>query len=316
MISIPLPLNIYGIEQKIRVLIREPPVFKTLAGEPSKFNRVCSALDVIGDTCVAIKEYNDIASNCSLQFHYLTTYGVLQVLQVQQNAVQDLADTLNVRLNSNKKLDRIRRIRARTVGHPTRGKVDKVDISGFISRMSLTLRGFDLLTMHSDGKYIIERVNLAELIHQQSEEVAKQLIYVEETLKAEQEQHRAMYRDTKLTEILHPTIPYMLSKAYEALNHEDHIPVARAGLQTTKNCLVKLRKKIEERDIYQKQTLDNWFNDAFYAIDKLLCDLTDSGWDRLNKYDVQIYTTYLEHKYDELRRIAAEIDEEYERYPE
>ena len=66
--------------------------------DESRFSKLCSALDVVGDTEAAIASYlgaeNDSGSTGDL---YLRFYGILQVLAVQQDALKHIAESLHAR---------------------------------------------------------------------------------------------------------------------------------------------------------------------------------------------------------------------------
>ncbi|MFH1733652.1 MAG: hypothetical protein ABIE92_02995, partial [bacterium] len=94
-----------------------------------KWARICSALDTIEDTEEAIYYYNE---NLSVELGdfgllYLSVYGVLQSLFVQQDAARHLCEALSSELNEKyefkkeQNLERIRTIRNETIGHPTKG---------------------------------------------------------------------------------------------------------------------------------------------------------------------------------------------------
>ena len=60
------------------------------------FHVVCSALDVIGDTTMAIHAYSALPDEKDHGVLYLQLYGLLQALVIQQDAVQHILDTLKI----------------------------------------------------------------------------------------------------------------------------------------------------------------------------------------------------------------------------
>src|SRR5262245_41556966 len=120
-------------EQRVRELVNVPRRQAALLQNKQSWIRLCSAMDAIGDTQMAIRSYLDDPAhkNGSDGRAYLLVYGILQVLYVQQDAVGTLSKVLNIPFTLPAELEEIRDIRNDSIGHPTgRG--------GFISRITLS----------------------------------------------------------------------------------------------------------------------------------------------------------------------------------
>jgi hypothetical protein len=82
------------LEQEIRDLINSPRRHFQLSRNKAAFNKVCSSLDVLGDTEVAFSAYLEGEEHISSGEGYLIVYGVLQALFLQQYAVRHLHQAL------------------------------------------------------------------------------------------------------------------------------------------------------------------------------------------------------------------------------
>lgn len=301
------------LEGGIRELINEPWKHKSLQEKPRQFIKACSALDIIGDTAIAIDTFVDNPDVRSLGERYIRIYGLLQIFQVQQDAAKYLADALEIKLTRNKKLEGIKALRHRATGHPVERRSNNVRMSTFIGRASLTSTGFDLMTVGSDGNFHVESVNLMEIVKKQEKGICEQLSHIYQQLRKEVQEHKMIHRAEKLVDILHPSIPYMLGKVYEALHRQDMLPDAEKNLEIVQSMFGELRDTISRRNLYDNDQIHRWFDDVMYALDVLISDINDNTWEKLKEYDVVIYTHYIEHKHNELRKLAADIDEYYQK---
>ena len=84
----------------------------------ANFNEACSALDVIGDTELALQEFK--LKNCFMGISYILAYGVLQTIFLQQDAIKHLALSLKLPFQLPPELREIRELRNDATGHPTK----------------------------------------------------------------------------------------------------------------------------------------------------------------------------------------------------
>jgi hypothetical protein len=95
--AVPTVVDMSGVLAAIsefRDLVNQPRLQQVLMKDLPRWGKLCSAMDVIEDTGMAIRSYSsgeDIRDKGKL---YLETYGVLQALVVQQDAVLDLCGAL------------------------------------------------------------------------------------------------------------------------------------------------------------------------------------------------------------------------------
>ena len=116
--------KIRDLEIKIRDFINHYRNNHVLVQDLVKWNILCSSLDVVGDTELAIESYKGLKTE-DVGFNYLAVYGILQVLYVQQDAVLHIFQSLDI---SPKLVDsailtdvmHVRGIRNKATGHPTK----------------------------------------------------------------------------------------------------------------------------------------------------------------------------------------------------
>lgn len=144
-----------------------------------------SSLDVIEDTQMAIDSYFkrnvlDGSGEC-----YVKVYGILQVLFVQQDAVEHLFEALGQNWPDIPELEKIRRIRNDAVGHPTkRGRGTGAKLSfHFILHATLTQAGFQLISEREGADDIFEDVKIRQLFDDQAFHLTQQMTGLVATLR-------------------------------------------------------------------------------------------------------------------------------------
>ena len=86
---------------EVRGLVNEGRKHHELCQDKAKFSQICSSMDVIEDTEQAITAFQRTDFGRNVALGYLTIYGVLQALFLQQDAVANLHEARKV-----KKLER------------------------------------------------------------------------------------------------------------------------------------------------------------------------------------------------------------------
>ena len=111
------------LESKIREYINVSRRQCQVIDNKANWQKLCSALDLIGDTELAIEAYPSLCSDKSDGESYLIVYGILQTLLLQQDAAMHIAEALGLKkIIRPKQLDEIRIIRNSAAGHPTSQK--------------------------------------------------------------------------------------------------------------------------------------------------------------------------------------------------
>jgi len=140
--------RISALEQKIRDDSNNGNLYERLfADHPDEWNALCVAMDTLGDTCLALKYYQDFGIGNEEGEKYLKLYGLLQAVFLQQDAIRQLYETFlktELRPHAGSFWMRIRELRNLTVGHPIeKGKTDTKRC--FISRVTIHSGGFQLI---------------------------------------------------------------------------------------------------------------------------------------------------------------------------
>lgn len=135
---------------------------------------LCSSMDVIGDTTLAISNFRKKGIGSKDGEKYLRLYGVLQSIFLQQDAIKFLYKTIKNSCDNKNVLKKwgeclpdtwkeIRKYRNLIVGHPVdnssyeEGKTKRV----MISRMTISDNGFQLVMFDPDNpKVEFKNVNL------------------------------------------------------------------------------------------------------------------------------------------------------------
>ncbi|MBI4338154.1 MAG: hypothetical protein HY683_10050 [Chloroflexi bacterium] len=175
-------ISVRDCEERLREVVNHPGVQRELIKDTRKWQQICSSMDVIGDTDAAIAAYQQLDSVDDTGSLYLITYGVLQVLVVQQDAVTHAAEAVGFPCSFSDEVRRIRTIRNCAIGHPTKRRSGTSTESFGIIRVSLKHAGFTLYSFDWDGGTPSQDVNLLELIDKQGREMCDALTGIAEHL--------------------------------------------------------------------------------------------------------------------------------------
>jgi hypothetical protein len=305
--------DLQDLQQQIRGFINSPRKQAGLLNDSAAWNKLCSALDVIGDTELAIDAYLTRQPTADVGESYLIVYGILQVLLTQQDAVKHLCESLSIKVAFPKALQRIREIRSNAVGHPTEGRENKASKSNFILPLYLSERGFMLVTVFSDDRpYSRIPVLIPDLINEQRQLLNKTLSDTVEKLRSEEMDHREQHRETKLRDLFPRAMNYYFQKIYEATRGEQKFPLGSSHLSLVEECLSRFRRALQERKEWGiHDSISYHFELIEYPLSELKQYFSDKSASKLNDKDAYIIATFLEAQIKHFETIAAEIDETY-----
>jgi hypothetical protein len=189
--------------QAIRDIINKPRKQYLLMKKLGIWFQLCSCLDIIGDTDLAIKAYINKECGTSKGATYLAVYGLLQALFMQQDALMNLGESLgfDYKLENYPRLKEIREIRNVSIGHPTKHNRKKSTSYHFISRISFSLTGFDLLSIDENGASRFEPISIPDLISDQQKYASTILMSIIGHLEQEEASHKEQFRVEKLAAI-------------------------------------------------------------------------------------------------------------------
>jgi hypothetical protein len=158
--------TIHDRMREIRSLVNEGRKHYELTQNKGKFSQVCSSLDAIEDSEQAIAAFGRSDFGDDVALGYLVIYGVLQATFLQQDAAWNLCDAIGVPKDkaAYPSLAELREIRNASIGHPTKQDHKKPTAYSHITQMTMSIRGFDLLTFKADGSYEPRQVDLPRLL--------------------------------------------------------------------------------------------------------------------------------------------------------
>ncbi|MFX0201940.1 MAG: hypothetical protein ACFFCW_38000 [Candidatus Hodarchaeota archaeon] len=308
--------------QEIRDLINEPRKQHILLKNEPAWSQLCSALDVIGDSTLAIESYSTRSIESEPGQMYLLVYGLMQALVLQQDAVRDMCEALGFKedIRSYPLLFEIRRIRHDTAGHPTKTLATKNRFEAYhhISRITLRQDGFQLLSSYRNGSFETRDISIPKLLNDQKKYVTRILRKIVRLLKTEITAHKKKFQKEKLVECFPHVWSYHASKLAEGTYKQGkwNAMWAFESLRSLENMLEVFREALARRGI-DLDTYDSvkWLYDELeYSLSELrnfFEAVKEKKESSLNHRAAYIFTYYIRARIGELRKIAEEIDENY-----
>ena len=299
------------LEDSVRNHINTHRYQSVLLEDTDGWNQICSSLDVIGDTVCSIESYHSQPFPDEIGMKYIVTYGILQALFIQQDALRHLSEAFEIEYQVNPILKEIRENRNAAIGHPTKQNRGGECYYNHVSRISLSKSGFDLLRFSRSRPHEMVRVDILAAIEQQLICISDDYNRITEKLSEIDRMHREKFKNSPLQDIFHSAMGYSFEKIASGIyahslgdrdfGHSNLLMVTKA-YQRFENAL----KERNELTSYTEFDLKEYF----HALDKLDQYFTGkSEW--LEEADARIYHAYLLHQHDHFVQIAKEIDQEY-----
>jgi hypothetical protein len=306
--------------EKIRDFINEPRARYALLKNLGLWHQLCSALDVVEDSDLAIASFSAGEFPATDGARYLAVYGLLQALFLQQDAVFNICESLGIpeKLESYPGLKEIREIRNASTGHPTKKERPKSQPTSyhFISRPTLTLNGFELHSSYGDGTIDFKSISIPELIAEQRRYVSHILGSVVTELKRREAAHKEKFKMEKLASLFPPSLRYALSKILESTGRADLAPVGEVSLKSINQTLQAFREALQKRGI-ELDTYDS-INHIYAELQYPIAELerffqsTKAGEQpNINEKTAYIFAFFVRAQFDELKQMAQEIDDYY-----
>ncbi len=322
-------LKITKISHQIRELFNNSTIKKTQVysrKQSGDWNQFCSALDTLEDTCLAIENFQKGPNDFFIKNPYLATYGFLQALFIQQDAVNFLKISLfgessEIKWFKDKKyseLSKIRQIRNETIGHPVKkennGRKSKYEndeiTSCTIDRSSLSKDGFQyILWMNSKTDH--KKINFSEIISQQDKHLGGELEMVMKEIQKEEKQHKATFKNEKLADLLNENSLYQINLIY-GVQRDDHL--AWPSFDHYYKLYKKIKKGLEDRYGKFGETLripgtEEVIKKLDYVFSKIE---TFKNTGNFENYELEIYVDALDTGIKELKTHLTEVDQEFE----
>ena len=308
--------QMYKYTQEIRDFINKPIKQFNLLKNHKFWNQLCSSLDVIGDSDLAIAAYTNSEFGTDDGEKYLGLYGVLQALFLQQDAVTNLCESLGLpnNLTSHPKLKEIRDIRNDSIGHPTkRGNYKSYH---FISRATITKSGFPLISDYGNNKTTFRDISVIDLINEQRKYLSEILKKVINVLTAEEKAHKEKFKIEKLEAVFPATFSYYIEKIFENVGKSEHAQLGLMHVELVKEVMDKLKESLQKRGIeidtydsikYLYELLEYPITELKLYFDRLIAKTEP----RINDKTAYIFAYFIREQLSELKEIAKELDDEY-----
>lgn len=298
-------------EKSVREHINTTRYQSELLKNVNNWNQICSSLDTIGDTLYSIKDYIESEYPINIGLKYIFTYGILQTLFIQQDAMKHLSEAFKIEYTASIKLLEIRALRNAAIGHPTKNNVQKVTYYNYISRMSMSKWRFSLLRSSEKKSHEFIDVNLISILKDQTHEIENSYNLLANKLIEVDKMHRKKYKETLIANIFHSTIGYFFEKVYEGI----HSP-SDQNRDFALNMLIAIEETYNkfEMALLERNELNNYIQydleEYKHAISVLKAYLSSNN-EKMQEKDARIYCFYLNEQHKHFVEIAEEIDSEY-----
>ncbi|EIJ35290.1 hypothetical protein [Thiothrix nivea] len=306
--------DILKLQESIYAHINTNRYQANLISDSKVWNQICSSLDVISDTIMAILSYcsNDYPKDTGLQYIY--TYGLLQSLFIQQDAVKNLTKAFGEEYQISESLKKIRDIRNSAIGHPTYEPTKENVYYTYLSRNTLSKESFSYMRSSASGEDFFHDVNIEEILESQLLGVLDKYKFISDLLIETDKKHKERHREQLMVNIFPSSMSYLFQKVAQAIYSPDVSNVAFGGsmLESIERIYRDFEKELMNRNEiqgneYLKYDLDQYF----HAIDKLRKYFKEESKE-MNERDARVYHYYLEKEHNNFIKIAEEYDEEYQ----
>jgi len=307
--------DIQKLENRVRDLVNATRNLHALVADAPRWNKICSAMGVLGDTEMAIIEYERLLTqDASKGFAYLIVYGILQVLFVQQDATKHIAEVIGADLTFPQELLQIREMRNAFTGHPTDHRRGGEVFQSFISQPSVAVSGFQFFRRSSSGKDEWGGVNIPHLITLQRAHISKLLEKSVKHLEKEELEHRRKFRATKLAGAFPSTLNHGFEKMLEGISHpEMRTSLGKYGIELTIRAVEEFKNLLRERGVLDayRMSVVPMLKELEYPFASMLKYYSNQETHH-NDDDALVFLFFIETKVYELKELAEEIDKEYE----
>lgn len=299
--------------KNIRELCNHPWKKELLFQDRVKWSKLWTSLDVIEDSQQAINDYLNLPEFNSNSRGYLYIYGVLQAINLQQDALKNLSGALfNKKIDFKEnypKLYKIREYRNDSIGHPTnRGNGKSFH---YIGRPSIKKKGFKLISYYpkTGEQTKIEDINILECIEIQNSLVAEKLKETMKNLESDFEKHKDRFKGKKLSDLIHPTNGYHFSKLYENISRD--YDLVELNFDTIKETYDKIKDGIIERyfSLSALSEIELITERLDYIFERVKRDLIKNKIS--DKLELEIFVDALKSNFKEFEDMVKEIDEEF-----
>lgn len=303
---------------EIHNLINEPRKQHSLDRRSTSYLILLSCIEMIKFTEKALEsDLKRDTDRSDVGAEFLNMFGVLQALYVQQDAVRNLHEALDIPYTMDPSIEKIRGVRHDAGGHPTnRGGKKAVN---FFNLGNFEDQGIELITGYPSetaGEIRIPKrtgisINLSNFINTQKSIFTEVLNNVIETLKEEQVEHRKKFVGKTLTSAFQTT-GYFFSKISEIALSSDssYDPLVLGCVDDILKAIGEFKEGLKERG-EPDDTISHMYENLEYALRQIKDCFDVEKETHINRKVAYMLAHFAEHEVQELKEIAQEIDERY-----
>jgi hypothetical protein len=302
------------LTKDIRDVLNHPWKREILFQDRVKWNKIWASLDTFDDTQEAIDSYLKLDKFGPYDGGYLFIYGVLQAINLQQDALNNLRTALFDKTIDWKteypELYKIREHRNDSIGHPTKRGNDKS--FHMIGRYSISNEGFKLASYFpkTGDKSKFEEIKVLKCIEAQSKLLKIILSDTMDKLTNEFKEHKNKFKGDKIRTKIPNTYDYHISKLFE--HAHGHYELVEINFNLVKETIENIKAEVEKRyfKINALQGLEDTLNQLEYVINRLDKTLIQNKISDEN--ELRIFIQSLRQNSKDLFEMIDEIDSEFE----
>ncbi len=309
-------ISISDSASSVRGFIDAPWMQHICKEDIAYWHMLCSSLDAIEDTELAIDAYFSSSDDIEVGTNYLLIYGILQCLFVQQDAVCHIAESLSINIEKDDSLKQIRDIRNKAVGHPTKTGGGKGKSHNFLSRFTMNKFSFDLMITYPNNEHDIKSINIPGLIEMQQDKLVCAMSKIIQELKKREMKYKDEYKKNgKLQNVFPNTLGHCLSAIVDTTSaYSSRREYGTVNCGVIEDVLNNFNKELEARKLSEAYPgLKHVLKQIQYPLEELKKFFNKSDESKLNNEDAYIFATYLKLRFEEIVDMAKEIDTGFEK---
>jgi hypothetical protein len=229
-----------------------------------------------------------------------------------QYALRHLSEAFDIPFELTDTLKEIRNYRNASIGHPTKQDQKGKRYYNYISRISMTKAGFDLMRSTGDRDHSFVHVNISQACSDQLDGIIEAYRKITEKLEETDRMHKEKFKETPLSDVFHSAMGYFFEKISQGINAHSYgdREFGHTHVRLVKETYDKFKSALGERNELNEYTEFD-LNEYFHAIGKL-DEYLSGGETSMEEADARIYLSYLRHEHKHFVAIAKEIDEDYQ----
>lgn len=302
------------LTNEIRNILNHPWKKEIIFQDRVKWNKIWASLDTFDDTQEAINHYLNLDDFGPYNGGYLYIYGVLQAINLQQDALNNLLTALFDKTidwqSDYPDLYEIREHRNDSIGHPTKRGNDKS--FHMIGRYSISKKGFTLASYFpkTGNKSKFEEIDISECIGSQSKLLKIILSETMDELTNEFKEHKKQFKGDKIRNNIPNSYDYHISKLFEHAFGND--PMVESNFTIIQDTIAYIRVEVEKRyfKIEALQGLNDTLNQIEYILKRFENNLIRNKISDENEW--RIFIQSLRQNSIELFEMTDDIDSEFE----